>query len=416
MNDNLRKYLANFPNDEGYFGEYGGIYLPEELVGVFKKLAQQYKEVCNSQSYLDELSKIRKEFQGRPTPVYYCENLSKKFGKARIHVKREDLNEGGAHKTNHCLAEALFAKIIGKTKLIAETGAGSHGSAVAMAAAHFGLECEIHMGAVDIEKQKPNVEKMKILGAKVIPATHGAQTLKEAVDSAFESYAKQHETALYAIGSVVGPHPFPLMVRNFQKIIGEETKAQFFEKYNKNPEYVVACVGGGSNAIGSFTAFLYSDTKLVGVEPLGKGSKKGQHAATLTYGKLGILHGFKSILLADEKGNPDEVNSIASGLDYQGVGPEHSYLKENNLAEYVAVTDKEALQAFLMIARTEGIIPALESSHAIAQGIKLAKENSDKEIDIVVTLSGRGDKDLAYILENCQDEIAEFNKLYADMV
>ncbi|WP_029609039.1 tryptophan synthase subunit beta [Mycoplasma simbae] len=408
MNAKLKQYLLQMPNKQGYFGEYGGAYLPEDLKVLFSQIASQYEQISQSEKFQSELKKIRSEFQGRPTPIYYCANLSAKFGKARIHVKREDLNEGGSHKTNHCLAEALFAKMIGKTKLIAETGAGSHGAAVALAAAHFGLECEIHMGAVDIAKQAPNVEKMRILGAKIVPATHGAQTLKEAVDSAFEAYRAQSDKALYAIGSVVGPHPFPLMVRDFQRVIGEESKAQFNTKYNKDPDYVVACVGGGSNAIGSFIAYLFSSTKLVGVEPLGKGPQVGQHASTLSYGKTGILHGFKSMLLADEKGEPNEVYSIASGLDYPGVGPEHSYLKENNLASYVAIDDKEALEAFLLMSSSEGIIPALESSHAIAQAIKIAKENSDKEIDILVTLSGRGDKDLAYVLENYKDFIEEF--------
>ncbi|AIA29331.1 tryptophan synthase subunit beta [Mycoplasmopsis californica] len=410
MNDKLKKYLENTPNEDGFFGEFGGAYLPADLEPIFAQLAQQYKEISQTEEYKNELIKIRKDFQGRPTPIYFCQNLSAKYGKARIHIKREDLNEGGSHKTNHCLAEALFAKMIGKTKLIAETGAGSHGAAVALAAAHFGLECEIHMGAVDIAKQQPNVEKMKILGAKVIPATHGAQTLKEAVDSAFEAYRKEYKTALYAIGSVVGPHPFPLMVRNFQKIISEESREQFNAKYNKDPDYVVACVGGGSNAIGSFTAYLFSDTKLVGVEPLGKGPINGQHASTLTFGKTGILHGFKSILLADKDGNPDEVYSIASGLDYPGVGPEHSYLQQQGLATYEVITDNEALEAFLILASSEGIIPALESSHALAQAIKIAKQNQVKEIDILVTLSGRGDKDLAYILENYKDFIEEFRE------
>ncbi|MCT4469954.1 tryptophan synthase subunit beta [Mycoplasma sp. HS2188] len=410
MNEKLRQYLANTPDKNGYFGEFGGSYLPDDLKLLFDEIAQKYSEISQTKEYQDELKKLREDFQGRPTPLYYCQNLSQKYGKCRIFVKREDLNEGGSHKMNHCLAEALFAKMIGKTKLIAETGAGSHGAAVAVAAAHFGLECEIHMGAVDIAKQHPNVEKMKILGAKIIPATHGAQTLKEAVDSAFASYKKQSQTAIYAIGSVVGPHPFPMMVRNFQKLIGDEIKQQFNNKYNKEPDYIVACVGGGSNAIGAFSSFLFSNTKLIGVEPLGKGSKKGDHASTLSYGKVGILHGFKSILLADEQGNADPVYSIASGLDYPGVGPEHAYLKQQGLVEYVAINDNEAIEAFLTLSTTEGIIPALESSHAIAQAIKIAKEHKDENLDIIINLSGRGDKDLAYVLENCQDQIAKFRQ------
>ncbi|MBU4690762.1 tryptophan synthase subunit beta [Mycoplasma zalophi] len=408
MNEKLKEYLEKTPTKEGFFGEYGGSYLPDDLQILFNDIANKYYEISQTEEFKTELKKLRKYFQGRPTPIYYCENLSKKYGKARIFVKREDLNEGGSHKTNHCLAEALFAKMMGKKKLIAETGAGSHGAAIALAAAHFGLECEIHMGAVDIEKQQPNVEKMKILGAQVIAATHGAQTLKEAVDSAFESYKKQSDTAIYAIGSVVGPHPFPMIVRNFQKIIGEEIKKQFNEEYNKDPDYLVACVGGGSNAIGAFTEFLFSETKLMGVEPLGHGPKKGQHASTLCFGKSGILHGFKSLILSDEQGEPDEVYSIASGLDYPGVGPEHAHLKQQGLVEYVSIDDNEALEAFLVMSSTEGIIPALESSHAIAQAIKIAKENSDKNIDIVINLSGRGDKDLSYVLANYKKEIEEF--------
>lgn len=404
----LEKYINTFPNKEGFFGKYGGIFLDEELTAIFKELANQYEKISQSKEFQEKLQDIRKNFQGRPTAIYYCENLSKSLGKVRIHIKREDQNEGGSHKTNHCMAEALLAKALGKTKLIAETGAGSHGAAVAIAAAHFGLECEIHMGAIDIVKQKANFEKMKILGAKIVEVTHGNQTLKEAVDSAFSAYKKQYKNALYCIGSALGPHPFPKIIRDFQSIIGQEAKEQFYKKYNKLPEYVIACVGGGSNSIGSFVPFLFSETKLIGVEPLGKGEQPGQNAATLSFGKDGVLHGFKSILLQNEQNQPLEVYSIASGLDYPGVGPEHAYLKENKLAQYVSVNDKEAIEAFLMMCSKEGIIPALESSHALAYAIKFARENKEKEIDLLVTLSGRGDKDLEYILNNCQKEIEEF--------
>ncbi|WP_406615625.1 tryptophan synthase subunit beta [Mycoplasmopsis hyopharyngis] len=404
----LEKYLNTFPNNEGFFGKYGGIFLDDELTAIFKELANQYEKIAKSKDFQEKLKDIRKNFQGRPTAIYYCENLSKSLGKVRIHIKREDQNEGGSHKTNHCMAEALLAKALGKTKLIAETGAGSHGAAVAIAAAHFGLECEIHMGAVDIVKQKANVEKMKILGAKIVEVTHGNQTLKEAVDSAFLAYKKQYKNALYCIGSALGPHPFPKIIRDFQSIIGQEAKEQFYSKYNKLPEYLIACVGGGSNSIGSFVPFLFTETKLIGVEPLGKGDQPGQNAATLSFGKDGVLHGFKSILLQNEQNQPLEVYSIASGLDYPGVGPEHAYLKENKFAEYVSINDKEAIEAFLMMCSKEGIIPALESSHALAYAIKFARQNKDKEVDVLVTLSGRGDKDLDYILNNCQKEIEEF--------
>lgn len=411
QNKKLLEYLKNFPNKEGFFGPYGGSFLEDkELTQIFDKLANDYEKISNSSIFKQELLDIQKNFQGRPTALYFCKRLSEKFGKSKIYIKREDQNEGGSHKLNHCMGEALIAKMLGKTKLIAETGAGSHGAAVAIAAAHFGLECEIHMGAIDIAKQKPNVDKMKILGAKIIEVNVGNQTLKEAVDSAFAAYKQQHEHAFYCMGSALGPHPFPKIIRDFQTIIGEEAKNQFVSKYNKLPDYLIACVGGGSNSIGSFVPFLFTDTKLIGVEPLGKGNMPGQNAATLNFGKEGIIHGFKSIVLQDDKNQPSKVYSIASGLDYPGVGPEHAYLKTNNLAQYVAINDQESIEAFLTLCCTEGIIPALESSHALAYAIKLAQENKDKELDILVTLSGRGDKDLEYILNNCQQEINEFVK------
>lgn len=409
-NTKLEKYLENTPTKDGFFGKYGGNYLDEEMKKIFEELSLQYEKISPNKEFKEELKYIRKNFQGRPTALYYCKNLSESIGKSKIYIKREDQNEGGSHKLNHCMGEALFAKMLGKKKLIAETGAGSHGSAVAIAAAHFGLECEIHMGLVDIKKQKPNVEKMKILGAKIVEVKEGNQTLKEAVDSAFKAYKEQYKDSLYCIGSALGPHPFPKIIRDFQSIIGEEAKEQFLTDYHKLPDYVIACVGGGSNSIGTFIPFLYTESKLIGVEPLGKGTKEGQNAATLSYGKEGILHGFKSIVLQDKNNNPASVYSIASGLDYPGVGPEHPYLKEQKLSEYVAIDDKESIEAFLLMCSKEGIIPALESSHALAYAIKLAKENKDKDLDILVTLSGRGDKDLDFILNNCQSEIEEFRK------
>ncbi|MDI3048171.1 tryptophan synthase subunit beta [Metamycoplasma hyosynoviae] len=407
-NIKLEEYLKTTPNAEGYFGEYGGNYLDDEMKIIFQTLANEYAKISQSSFFKEELNAIRKNLQGRPTPIYFCKNLSAKIGKVKIFLKREDLNEGGSHKFNHCIAEALIAKMLGKKKIIAETGAGSHGAAIAAAAAHFGLECEIHMGKIDIEKQRPNVEKMQILGAKIIPVTHGNQTLKEAVDSAFESYKKEYKTAMYCIGSTVGPHPFPKMIRDFQMCIGEESKEQFAAQYNKLPDYVIACVGGGSNSAGSFIPFLFSDTKLIGVEPLGKGSGEGENAATLNFGKDGILHGFKSILLQNQNGEPSPVYSIASGLDYPSVGPEHAYLKKNKLVEYVAIDDADALEAFLMLANSEGIIPAIESSHALAYAIKLAKQHKDKDLDILVTLSGKGDKDLEFLLSEYSKEIKAF--------
>ena len=394
----FKDYFKNYPNEEGYFGEFGGRFIPPALEEEMKRINEAYYSISNSHEFISELRSIRKHFQGRPTPVYYCNRLSEKYG-GRIYLKREDLNHSGAHKLNHCMGEALLAKYMGKKKLIAETGAGQHGVALATAAAYFGLECEIYMGEVDIAKEHPNVMRMKILGATVIPVTHGLKTLKEAVDSAFQAYLKDPITTIYCIGSVVGPHPFPMMVREFQRVIGIEARNQFEEMTGELPDNVVACVGGGSNAMGIFSAFL-NDTgvKLHGVEPAGHGiDKEGQHAATLTLGKPGIIHGFKCYTLQNEAGEPAPVYSVASGLDYPGVGPEHSMLKDIERAEYHYINDKECIDAFFEITRLEGIIPALESAHAIAYAIKLAKANPKQSI--LVNLSGRGDKDLDYVLE-----------------
>ncbi|WP_321298069.1 tryptophan synthase subunit beta [Marinifilum fragile] len=390
-------YFKTYPDDKGYFGEYGGSYIPDELNAEMQKINDAYYSISKSHEFISELRSIRKHFQGRPTPVYYCNRLSNKYG-GRIYLKREDLNHSGAHKLNHCMGEALLAKYMGKKKLIAETGAGQHGVALATAAAYFGLECEIHMGEVDIAKEHPNVMRMKILGATVIPVTHGLKTLKEAVDSAFQSYLKDPVNTIYCIGSVVGPHPFPMMVREFQRVIGIEARDQFQEMTGELPDNVVACVGGGSNAMGIFSAFLEDkECKLHGVEPAGRSFDKGEHAATLTFGKPGIIHGFKCYLLQDEEGQPDPVYSVASGLDYPGVGPEHSMLKDWNKVEYHSVTDKECIDAFYELSRSEGIIPALESSHAVAYALKLAKANPRQSI--LLNLSGRGDKDLDFVVE-----------------
>ena len=391
-------YFKNTPNEKGYFGEYGGSFIPPDLQKEMDNITDAYYAISKSHQFIEELRSIRKHFQGRPTPVYFAKRLSNELG-GRIYLKREDLNHTGAHKLNHCMGEALLAKYMGKKKLIAETGAGQHGVALATAAAYFGLECEIHMGEVDIAKEHPNVVRMKILGATVVPVTHGLKTLKEAVDSAFESYLKDPVNSIYCIGSVVGPHPFPMMVRDFQRVVGIEAREQFLEMTGELPDNVVACVGGGSNAMGIFTAFLDdADCKLHGVEPAGRSTKIGDHAATITYGKPGIIHGFKCYLLQDEKGEPLPVYSIASGLDYPGVGPEHSMLHDLKKVNYTSVTDAECVDAFFELSRKEGIIPALESSHAVAYAMKLAKENPRQSI--LVNLSGRGDKDIDFIVEN----------------
>lgn len=391
-------YFKTYPNKEGYFKEYGGAFIPPHLQKEMQKINDAYFSISKSHKFIAELRNIRKHFQGRPTPVYHCQRLSNKYG-GQIYLKREDLNHTGAHKLNHCMGEALLAKYMGKKKLIAETGAGQHGVALATAAAYFGLECEIHMGEVDIAKEFPNVQRMKILGTKVIPATHGLKTLKEAVDSAFEAYLKDPINSIYCIGSVVGPHPFPMMVRDFQRIVGIEARDQFLEMTGELPDKVVACVGGGSNAIGLFSAFLEEEEcELYGIEPGGKSLETlGEHAATMTLGNPGVIHGFKCYTLQDKNGEPAPVHSVASGLDYPGVGPEHSMLKDLGLVTYKSVSDKECISAFYELSRLEGIIPALESSHAVAYALKLAKKYPEKSI--LVNLSGRGDKDLDYVVD-----------------
>lgn len=392
------EYLKQFPNKDGYFGEFGGSFVPEILQKEMDKITKAYYTISKSHDFINELRSIRKHFQGRPTPVYYCRRLSEKCG-GRIYLKREDLNHTGAHKLNHCMGEALLAKYMGKKKVIAETGAGQHGVALATAAAYFGLECEIHMGEVDIAKEHPNVVRMKLLGAKVVPVTHGLKTLKEAVDSAFEAYLKDPINSIYCIGSVVGPHPFPMMVRDFQHVIGVEAREQFLEMTGELPDEVTACVGGGSNAMGIFSGFLDDDgVRLTGVEPSGRSLKMGDHAASLSYGTPGVLHGFKTYLLQDEKGEPAPVYSISSGLDYPGSGPEHCMLKDTGRIQYTVASDSECLEAFYTLSRLEGIIPALESAHAVAYAMKAAQERPEKSI--LVNLSGRGDKDIDFVVDN----------------
>ncbi len=390
-------YFKNYPDENGYFGRYGGVYVSDELKAAMKEITEAYFTICKSSKFISELRRIRKEFQGRPTPISHLERLSGKIGNVQLYVKREDLNHTGAHKLNHCMGEALLAKYMGKKKIIAETGAGQHGVALATAAAYFGLECDIYMGTVDIKKQAPNVARMKILGANVVEVTHGLATLKEAVDAAFAAYAKDYENCIYCIGSVLGPHPFPMMVRDFQSVIGIEAREQFISMTGELPDAIVACVGGGSNAAGLFAGFLNDPVDIYGVEPLGRGPKIGDHAASLKYGTEGIMHGFNSIMLKDEDGEPAPVYSVASGLDYPSSGPEHAFLHDIGRIKYVTADDDEAIDAFFALSRLEGIIPAIESSHAVAYAIKLAKEMGKGSI--LINLSGRGDKDMDYVIE-----------------
>ncbi|WP_419613033.1 tryptophan synthase subunit beta [Thiolapillus sp.] len=387
------------PDEEGFFGEYGGQIIPPELKAIMDDIDRAYEEVRQTKEFKDELASLYADYVGRPSPIFHARRLSEQQGGAQIFLKREDLNHTGAHKINHCLGEALLAKFMGKTKVLAETGAGQHGVALATACSLVGIECEIHMGEIDIEKEHPNVTKMKILGCKLVPVSCGTRTLKDAVDSAFEEYLKDPQNFFYAIGSVVGPHPFPKMVRDFQSIVGKEARVQFLEKQGRLPDVIMACVGGGSNAIGLFTEFLPDeDVRIIGVEPAGKGLDTPDHAATLTKGSKGAIHGFKCYNLQDEAGNPLAVYSIASGLDYPGVGPQHCYLKDLERVEYVTADDRECLDAFINLSRTEGIIPALESAHAIAHACKPAKEMSPDQ-SILVNLSGRGDKDADFVAE-----------------
>ena len=394
----MSSYLKSHPTRDGFFGDYGGAELPPVLEPHFKAIGEAYDKISKSAEFIRDLRYVRKHFQGRPTPVSHLKNLSDMCGGAQIYAKREDLNHTGAHKLNHCMAEALLAKHMGKTKLMAETGAGQHGVALATAAAYFGMECEIHMGEIDIAKEAPNVTRMKLLGAEVVPVGFGGRSLKEAVDSAFQSYVPQADTALFAIGSVVGPHPFPMMVRDFQHVVGIEAREQFMEMTGQLPDMVAACVGGGSNAMGLFAGFIDdADVALYGVEPMGTSSKLGDHAATITFGEDGDIHGFRTMVLKDENGEPAPVHTVASGLDYPGVGPEHAYLYRSGRASYTAADDKEALDAFYKLSKHEGIIPALESAHAVAFAMREAANNPGKSI--LINLSGRGDKDIDYVTE-----------------
>lgn len=386
------------PNENGYFGEFGGQILPAELKDEFKKITNAFLQLKDDAEFNNKLNDLLKNYVGRPSPIYFAKNMSKKYG-ANIYLKREDLNHTGAHKINHALGEALLAKRMGKTKIIAETGAGQHGVATATAAALLGLKCDIYMGEKDIQKEQPNVSKMRILGANIVSVKSGDMSLKEAVDEAFKAYIHEYESALYAIGSVVGPHPFPMIVEHFQTIVGNEAYQQFLELQGELPDYVVACVGGGSNAIGIFNGFIdQKSVRLFGVEPLGRGTKIGDNAASLTYGKKGEVHGFKCLLLQNDDGTPANAYSVASGLDYPGVGPKHCYLQKIGRVQYETIGDDDAISAFYELSRQEGIIPALESAHAVAFAMKLAQKESGK--NILVNLSGRGDKDVDFVMKN----------------
>ena len=361
-------YFKNYPDAKGYFGKYGGSYIPPELQTAMNEISDAYQTICKSRKFISELRRIRKEFQGRPTPISHLARLSDKIGTGvQLYAKREDLNHTGAHKLNHCMGEVLLAKYMGKKKVIAETGAGQHGVALATAAAYFGLECDVYMGAVDVKKQAPNVARMKILGARVVEVTDGLQTLKEAVDAAFTAYCKEYKDAIYCIGSVVGPHPFPMMVRDFQSVVGIEAREQFIEMTGELPDAIVACVGGGSNAMGLFSGFLNDPVDIYGVEPLGRGE------------------------------NPAPVYSVASGLDYPSSGPEHAFLHDLGRVKYDVVNDEETIDAFFELSKMEGIIPAIESSHAVAYAMKLAKTMGKGSV--LINLSGRGDKDMDYVIE-----------------
>lgn len=382
-------------NQPGFYGRHGGQFVPDEIKDRLNEVAECFLRYKDDKEFLEELNTLYKHFCGRPTPIFYCENLSKQLGGADIYLKREDLNHLGAHKLNNALGQMLLAKRMGKTHVIAETGAGQHGVATAATAALFGCKCTIYMGEEDIRRQELNVLRMRMMGAQVIAATSGQRTLKEAVDEALEAYIKDKDS-FYVLGSAVGPYPYPEIVRHFQSVISFEAKAQFKEMTGGLPDMVVACVGGGSNAIGMFAHFIENkDVALVGAEPGGIGNKIGEHAASLVYGKEAVLHGFKSYVCLDENGDVAPVYSISAGLDYPSVSPEHAHLKDLGRASYVAITDKEAIEAFFILSKTQGIIPALESAHALAHAIKVAP--SMKGQKILVCLSGRGDKDVDQI-------------------
>ena len=391
---------------DGKFGDFGGKYIPETLAPAIEELEKNYLKIRNDPTFKKELNKFLTEYAGRPTPLYLAKNLTKQIGGAKIYLKREDLLHGGAHKINNTLGQALLAKKMGKKRIIAETGAGQHGVATAMACACLGLKAEIYMGYVDIERQKQNVFRMELLGAKVHSVKSGSQTLKDAINEAMRDWITNVESTYYLLGSAVGPHPYPLMVRDFQSVIGNEIKKQM----KKVPDTVIACVGGGSNAIGTFYPLIDSKAEIIGIEAGGKGLNTLYHSAPLSAGTKGVLHGMMTYLMQDAQGQIQETHSISAGLDYPGVGPEHSYLKDEKRVKYKAITDSEVIDAFLILTRTEGIIPALESAHAIAYAMKIAK-NMKKSETIVVTLSGRGDKDIGIVQEYMKKNVKNKRKI-----
>jgi tryptophan synthase beta chain len=386
--------FSAYPDARGHFGPYGGSFVAETLMQPLRELAEAYARYRNDPEFLRELEADLKHYVGRPSPIYHAERLSQQVGGAQILLKREDLNHTGAHKINNTIGQAMLAKRMGKTRIIAETGAGQHGVASATVAARMGLECVVYMGATDIERQAINVFRMKLLGATVVPVTSGSKTLKDALNEAMRDWVTNVGNTFYIIGTVAGPHPYPMLVRDFNAVVGREARAQMLEGYGRLPDVVTACVGGGSNAIGIFHAFLNDrDVRLVGAEAAGEGIETGHHAASLAAGRPGVLHGNRTYLLCDDDGQIIETHSVSAGLDYPGVGPEHAWLKDTGRAQYVGITDDEALQAFHLLARSEGILAALESSHAIAQAVKLARD-LPKDALVLANLSGRGDKDV----------------------
>ncbi|MFI4922748.1 MAG: tryptophan synthase subunit beta [Burkholderiales bacterium] len=386
--------MYDLPDDSGHFGKYGGVFVAETLIHALDELRQAYQHYRNNPEFQDELAYELKHYVGRPSPIYHAKRLSSEFGGAQILLKREDLNHTGAHKINNTMGQALLARRMGKPRVIAETGAGMHGVAAATVAARYGMECVVYMGSEDIKRQATNVYRMKLLGASVVPVESGSKTLKDALNEAMRDWVTHVENTFYIIGSVAGPHPYPMMVRDFQSVIGREAKTQMLEMFGRQPDALIACVGGGSNAIGLFYPYIEDqNVRLIGVEAGGMGIATGKHAATLCVGKPGVLHGSRSYLMQDEKGQIQETHSISAGLDYPGVGPEHAWLKDSGRAEYVSVTDDEALQAFHDLCHLEGIIPALECAHALAYAAKIAPQMSKDKL-LLVNLSGRGDKDM----------------------
>jgi tryptophan synthase beta chain len=390
--------MKQVPDENGRFGKFGGKYVPETLMNALIELEEAYNKHSKDPDFINEVNYLLKQYSGRPTSLYYAKHLTEQLGGAKIYLKREDLNHTGAHKINNTIAQGLLAKRMGKKKVIAETGAGQHGVATATVAALLGMECKVFMGEEDTKRQQLNVFRMKLLGAEVIPVTSGTRTLKDAGNETLRYWVSHVEDTYYILGSVVGPHPYPMMVRDFQRIIGDEARKQILEAEGKLPDLVIACVGGGSNAMGIFYPFIQDEfVRLIGVEASGRGIDTDKHAATMTKGTHGVFQGSMSYLLQDEYGQVQEAHSISAGLDYPGVGPEHAYLKDSKRAEYVPITDQEALDALQLLSRTEGIIPALESAHAIAHTLKVAPTMSKEQI-IIVSLSGRGDKDVESIM------------------